>query len=152
MVREGSYEMNRRKGYIYMTVFANLMAKRVFFATPRKNSLFWVPVVAELPRHKSHPKDNQHVAIDIRAFRTRGARDTLGNARLVSDKLNVTRNVVEACDQVRKAESRADDGKPVRLEQTGPLWLNNRGNWTEKDVKKWESMVTGRCVPGRSTR
>jgi hypothetical protein len=56
--------------------------------------------------------------------------------------------VVEACDQVRKAESRADAGKRDRLERTRWMWLKNRVNWTEKEAQKWESMALERCVTG----
>jgi hypothetical protein len=34
-------EMNRRNGYYYLTVFADLVAKRVFFATPGKDASVW---------------------------------------------------------------------------------------------------------------
>jgi len=39
-----------------------------------------------------------------------GVNDSFGNARMVSDKFHVIQNVVAACDEVRKAESRADTG------------------------------------------
>ena len=28
------------------------------------------------------------------------------------------------------------------------MWLKNRGNWTEKEAQKWESMALERCVTG----
>ena len=28
------------------------------------------------------------------------------------------------------------------------MWLKNRGNWTEKEARKWESMALERCVTG----
>ena len=126
LVWVGADEMNWPIRHNYPTLFANLIAKRVLFATTGKDSSFWLAVAAELLRHNGHPKDIQNVAIDMSAFCTKGARDNLGNARMVSDKLHVIRNVVEACDQVRKAESRVDEGKPVRLEETPRMWLNNR--------------------------
>jgi transposase len=67
---------------------------------------------------------------------------------MVYDKFHVIQNVVEACDQVRKAESRADTGKRDRLERTQWMWLKNRVNWTEKESQKWESMALERCVTG----
>ena len=57
-------------------------------------------------------------------------------------------NVVGACDQVRKAESRADAGKRDRLERTRWMWLTNPVNWTETETQKWESMALERCVAG----
>jgi transposase len=76
----------------------------------------------------------------------KGVRDNIGNAQVVYDKFHVIHNVVDACDQVRKAESRADAGKRDRLERTRWMWLKNRVNWTETETQKWESMALQRCV------
>lgn len=66
----------------------------------------------------------------------------------VYDKFHVIQYVVEACDQIRKIESRADAGKRDQLERTRWMWLKNRENWTEKETLKWESMALERCVTG----
>ena len=79
---------------------------------------------------------------------TKGVASNLGNAQVVYDKFHVIQNVVEACDQVRKAESRSDAGKRELLERTRWMWLKNRANWTEKETHKWESMSLERCVTG----
>jgi transposase len=141
-------EMNRFKAHNYLTVFADLVAKRVLFATPGKDASVWEAFAAELLRHNGHPKAIQHVAIDMSAAYAKGVSDNLGNAQVVYDKFHVIQNGVEACDQVRKAESRADTGKRDRLERTRWMWLKNRVNWTEKETQKWESMALERCVTG----
>ena len=52
----GGDEMNRRKGHNYLTVFANLLAKRVLFATSGRDASVWEAFAAELLRHNScHP-------------------------------------------------------------------------------------------------
>ena len=142
----GADEMNRRKGHNYLTVFADLMTKRVLFATPGKDASVWETFSAELLRHNGHPKAIQHVAIDMSAAYTKGVSENLGNARVVYDKFHVIQNVVEACDEVRKAESRASAGKREQLERTRWMWRKNRVNWTEKETQKWESMALERGV------
>lgn len=144
----GADEMNRRKGHNYLTVFADLLAKRVLFATPGKDASVWEAFAAELLRHNGHPKAIRRVAIDMSAAYTKGVASNLGNAQVVYDKFHVIQNVVEACDQVRKAESRSDAGKRELLERTRWMWLKNRANWTEKETHKWESMSLERCVTG----
>jgi transposase len=144
----GADEMNRRKGHNYLTVFADLLAKRVLFATPGKDASVWDAFAAELLRHNGHPKAIRRVAIDMSAAYTKGVASNLGNAQVVYDKFHVIQNVVEACDQVRKAESRSDAGKRELLERTRWMWLKNRANWTEKETHKWESMSLERCVTG----
>jgi len=52
----GADEINRREGHNYLTVFADLVAKRVFFATPGKAASVWDAFAGELPRHNEHPK------------------------------------------------------------------------------------------------
>jgi transposase len=144
----GADEMNRRKGHNYLTVFADLLAKRVLFATPGKDASVWEAFAAELLRHNGHPKAIQYVAIDMSPAYIKGVSDNLGNAQVVYDKFHVIQNVVEACDRVRKVESRSNAGKRDQLERTRWMWLKNRVNWTEKEVQKWESMALERCVTG----
>ena len=144
----GGDEMNRRKGHNYLTVFADLLAKRVLFATPGKDASVWEAFAAELLRHNGHPKAIQYVAIDMSAAYIKGVSANFGNAQVVYDKFHVIQNVVEACDQVRKAESRSNDGKRDLLERTRWMWLKNRVNWTERETQKWESMALERCVTG----
>ena len=144
----GADEMNRRKGHNYLTVFADLLAKRVLFATPGKDASVWEAFAAELLRYNGHPKAIRRVAIDMSAAYTKGVASNLGNAQVVYGKFHVIQNVVEACDQVRKAESRSDAGKRELLERTRWMWLKNRANWTEKETHKWESMSLERCVTG----
>ena len=70
-----------------------------------------------------------------------GVSDKFGNAQVMYDKFHVIQNVVEACDQVRKAESRSNARKRNQLERTRWMWRKNRMNWTEKESQKWESMA-----------
>ena len=80
---------------------------------------------------------------------TRGVSDNLGNVRVVYDKFHVIQNVVEVCEQVWKAESRAEAGKRERLVWAGWMWwLKNRVNWNEKEANKWDSVALKRCVTG----
>jgi transposase len=146
----GADEMNRRKGHNYLTVFADLVQKRVLFATPGKGSETWESFAAEMPRHNGHPKSITQVAIDMSAAYIKGVRDHFGNAQVVYDKFHVIQNVVEACDQIRKLESRIDAASRERLERTRWLLRKNPENWTEKEAQKWESMAKERGVSGLS--
>ena len=144
----GADEMNRRKGHNYLTVFADLVQKRVLFATPGKGSETWEAFASEMPRHNGHPKSITQVAIDMSGAYIKGVRDHFGNAQIVYDKFHVIQNVVEACDQIRKLESRIDAASRERLERTRWLLRKNPENWTEKEAQKWESMAKERGVSG----
>jgi hypothetical protein len=52
----GAEDMNRCKGHNNLTVFADLFAKRVLFATLGEGASVWEEFVGELLRHNEHPK------------------------------------------------------------------------------------------------
>jgi transposase len=52
----GADKMNRRKGHNYLTVFADLVANRVLFATQCKDPSDWAAFAAGLLRHNRHPR------------------------------------------------------------------------------------------------
>ena len=97
-------------------------------------------------RHNGHHKTIQHVAIDMSAAYATGVSDNLGNAQVMYGKFHVIQNMVEACDQVWKAESRADAGKRKRLERTRWMWLKKQVDWTKKKTQKSESTTLKRFV------
>lgn len=68
--------------------------------------------------------------------------------QVVCDKFLATHNVVEACEKVRKADSKADAGKRDRLKRAGWISLKKQMNWTNKGGEKWESMALERFVMG----
>ncbi len=141
-------EMNWRIGHNYLTVFPDLTSNRLLLATPGKDASVWQAFAAELLRHNGNPKALQDVAIDMSAAHVSGVSDNFGNAQVVYDKFHVIQYVVEACDQIRKIESRADARKRDQLERTRWIWRKNRVNWTAKEALKWESMARERCVTG----
>ena len=94
----GADEVSRRERRNYLTVFADLLDKRVLFVTPGKDVSVWEAFAAELLRHNGQPKAIRRVAIDMSAAYTKGVASNLGNAQVVYDKFNVIQNVVEACE------------------------------------------------------
>ena len=84
LVCVGADEINRRKGHNYLTVFSDLLAKRVLFATPGNDTAVLEAFAAELLRHIGYPKAIQDVAINMSA----------AYLKEVGDKFHVTQNVV----------------------------------------------------------
>lgn len=76
-------EMNGRKGHKYLTVFANLVQKRMEFATPGKDAGTWEAFAAELLQHNGHPKAMNQMAIDVSAAYAKGVRENFANAQIV---------------------------------------------------------------------
>lgn len=132
----GADEMNRRKGHNYLTVFADLKAKRVVFATPGKDASTWEAFADELLKHNGHPKAITQAAIDMSPAYIKGVKENLGNAQIVFDKFHVIGQVNDAVDQVRRAEAQESSLAKRWLAKTQWIWRKNPENWTEKEALK----------------
>ena len=144
----GADEMNRRKGHNYVTVFADLVARRVVYATEGKDAETFERFAAELLEHNGHPKAITQVAIDMSAAYAKGVRENLGNAQVVYDKFHVVQHAVEACDRVRAAETRLGPEEQDKLSKTRWLFRKNPENWTTKESDRWKSLARERCATG----
>ena len=144
----GADEMNRKKGHNYLTVFADLEAKRVLLAVEGKDAGVWERFADELLKHNGHPKAITQVAIDMSAAYIRGVKDNLGNAQIVFDKFHLVSHAVDAVDKVRREEARSEGPVREQLEQTRWLWRKNPENWTEREADRWESLRDKPLVTG----
>ena len=130
----GADEMNRRKGHNYLTVFADLKARRVLFATEGKDASTWEAFVEELLKHNGHPKAITQAAIDMSPAYIKGVKANLGNAEIVFDKFHVIREVNEAVEKVRRLEAQAPGGAKDWLAKSQWIWRKNPENWTEGEA------------------
>jgi len=128
----GVDEMSVRKGHEYISVFADLVAKRVLFATEGKDQETWVKFVAELEKHNGHRHALTQVSMDMSPAYQAGVAENCRNAQVVFDKFHVVQNASKAVDQVRRAEVRTGNaGVWDALHKTAYLWRKNPENLTE---------------------
>lgn len=144
----GADEMNRRKGHNYLTVFADLVAKRVLLAVEGKDASVWQGFAEQLLAHNGHPKAITQVAIDMSAAYIKGVRENLGNAQVVFDKYHVVSQVVAAVDEVRRREVRQDAAAREQLEKSCWLWRKNPEGWTQREAARWEQLKDKPLVTG----
>ena len=127
-------EMSVRKGHEYISVFADLVKKRVLFATEGKDHQVWHTFVAALEEHNGHRHAITQVSQDMSAAYAKGVRETCGNAQVVFDKFHVIAHANKAVDEVRRAEVRLGGaGVWDALRQSQWLWRKNPENLTEKE-------------------
>ena len=127
-------EMSVRKGHEYISVFADLVQKRVLFATEGKDHQVWHTFVAALEQHNGHRHAVTQVSQDMSAAYQKGVRETCRNAQVVSDKFHVIAHANKAVDEVRRAEVRLGGaGVWAALKQSQWLWRKNPENLTEKE-------------------
>ena len=122
LVSLGVDEMSSRKGHHYLTVFADLVARRVVFATGGKDHTTFERFCEDLLAHNGHPKAITQVAIDLSAAYQKGVRENLGNAQMVFDPFHVCALVSTAVDEVRRLEAR-EGSEAVRASLSGSLYL-----------------------------
>jgi transposase len=125
--------MNRRKGHNYLTVFCDLIQKRVLFACEGKEAKAWAGFAQALCEHNGDPRSIAQASIDMSPAYIKGVKDNCRNAEIVFDKFHVIRAACEGVDQVRRAESRLDEEKKEQLKETMWLWRKNPENLSEKE-------------------
>ena len=127
-------EMSVRKGHEYISVFADLVKKRVLFATEGKDHQVWHDFVAALEKHNGHRHAITQVSQDMSPAYQKGVRETCRNAQVVFDKFHVLAHANQAVDEVRRAEVRLGGaGVWESLRQSQWLWRKNPENLTEPE-------------------
>ena len=137
----GVDEMNTRKGHNYLTVFADLVKKRVLFATEGKDHATFEAFVAALGAHNGHPKAITQAAIDMSKAYQKGVKENLPKAEIVFDKFHVVAQVNGAVDEVRRTETRQGDALVQKqLKKSRWLFCKNPENLSEKEQARLEEM------------
>jgi len=121
----GADEMNRRKGHHYLTVFCDLVRKRVLFATEGKEAKAWEAFAQALCEHNGDPRAIAEASIDMSPAYIKGVKENCRNAEIVFDKFHVIRQACDAVDMVRRAESGLGEEKKEALKETMWLWRKN---------------------------
>lgn len=130
----GVDELSVRKGHEYVSVFADLVQKRVLFATEGKDHATWEAFVAALEQHHGHRHALTQVSMDMSPAYQKGVRETYRNAQVVFDKFHVVAHAGQAVDEVRRAEVRSGGaGVWESLRRRQWLWRKNPENLTESE-------------------
>jgi transposase len=133
----GADEMNRRKGHNYVTVFADLLNKRVLFGVEGKDAATWEAFAQQLQAHNGHPKAITQIAIDMSPAYIKGVRENFANAQLVFDKFHVIQEANAGVEAVRRLESQQDEWKRANWPRANgfsartprPIRRRKRRNW-----------------------
>jgi transposase len=130
----GVDEMSVRKGHEYISVFADLVRKRVLFATEGKDKETWVKFLEALEQHNGHGHSITQASMDMSQAYQSGATENCRNVQLVFDKFHVIKNANEAVDKVRRAEVRlGGQGVWEALHKSQWLWRKNPENLTDQE-------------------
>lgn len=150
LVHLGVDEMNSRKGHEYLTVFADLVNKRVVFATDGKDHTTFRRFAEEILKHNGHPKAITAVAMDMSKAYQKGAKEELGNAQVVFDPFHVTALVSQAVDEVRRLESTVGPEAREALKKTIYLFRKNPENLSEKEQARLDELDLKHLATGQA--
>jgi transposase len=137
----GVDEMNLRKGHKYISVFADLVAKRVIYAVEGNDQQTWGSFVEAFEKHNGHRHSITQVSMDMSVQYKAGVREYCRNAQMVFDKFHVIAHANQGVDKVRKAEVRLG-GKGIweSLNKSQWLWRKNPENLTEKETQRLDQI------------
>jgi transposase len=133
----GVDEMALRKGQNYLSVFADLAAKKVIYAVEGADRHSWESFVQVLEEHNGHRHAITQASMDMSAGYQRGVQDNCRNAQIVFDKFHVLANANKKVDQVRQAEVRGGGpGVWEALHKSQWLWRKNPENLTPEQAQR----------------
>ena len=151
----GVDELGVRKGHEHVSVFADLVRKRVLFATAGKDQATWRKFVEALEKHHGHRHAITQASLDLSPAYQRGGADHCRNAQVVFDQFHGIKNASEAVAQVRRAEVRlGGQGIWDARSQSQWLWRKNPENLTESEqarlaTLKNKQLATAKAYPMR---
>ena len=148
--RVGMDETSARKGQDYISVFADLDAGRVLFATEGRDASTVERFAADLVAHGGDPKRVTTTSSDMSAAFIAGITAHLPNAALTFDRFHIAAKLSEAVDAVRREEVAT---RP-ELTRTRWLWLKNWANLSTSQRRELQRLMrpSARLATARAAR
>lgn len=134
----GVDEMSLHKGQSYLSVFADLVAKKVIFATEGKDIQTWAAFVRALSAHNGDPRSITQVSMDMSAAYESGVKENCRNAQVVFDKYHVIAKASQKVEMIRRREIRSGRaGVLGYLRKSQWLWRKNPENHNPEEKARW---------------
>jgi len=147
----GCDEMSVRKGHRYISVFCDLVGKRVLLAVPGKDKRVWEQFAQALEEHHSQARTVSEISMDMSKAYIAGATQHFGQAHIVFDKFHVLAHVNQAVDDVRKAEIRLG-GHLSRdaLKKTQWIWRKNPANHSQREQRQRQRLESQNLLTAKA--
>jgi len=144
--RVGLDETASRRGHNYISLFHDLVARRLLFACEGREKTVVKAFVEDLEAHGGQVENIDAVCIDMSKSYIAGVGEFLPDAEVTFDPFHVVAIVNKAVDQVRRQESK---NEPI-LKKTRYLWLRNESTRTAKQQEKFDSLPKSRLKTARA--
>jgi len=143
-------ETSARRGQDYVSVFMDLDAPKVVFATEGRDADTVERFAADLSAHRGSPEQVGTVSCDMSVAFVSGVGAHLPAAEITFDRYHVVAKANEAVDKVRRAE-RKDHPE---LAGSRYVWLKNAGNLTTEQQASlaWLTRPSAQLATARAWR
>jgi transposase len=135
--RVGMDETSGAKGQDYISIFADLDARRVLFATEGRCAQTVERFATDLAEHGGDPEKVTDTSSDMSTAFISGISQHLPNARMTFDRYHLAAKLSEAIDAVRRAELTT---RP-ELKHTRWLWLKNWANLSARQRRELHHLM-----------
>ncbi len=133
----GVDETSSRRGHGYITLFVDLNARRLLFATPGKDAKTFEKFSEDLQAHGGSAEAITNVGMDLSPAFQKGATEHLPNAEITFDRFHLMKLVNEAVAVVRKGEALTQPD----LKKTRWRWLKNDSNLKVEQKEKLRELL-----------
>ncbi len=147
----GCDELSARKGHNYLSVFADLEAKQVVYATEGKDASTWDRFAEELPKHNAKAEQIESVSIDMSPAYKSGAKKNCPGATIVFDRFHVMQTIGKAVDEVRRREHQSLLRKGNEsLKESMWLFRNNPEHLDEEQTAHLDDIKRANLVTAKA--
>ena len=129
-------ETASRRGHNYVSLFVDLVRRRVLFVAEGKDAGTVEAFAKDLAAHGGNPKAIAEVCIDMSPAFIAGIARSLPNAQITFDKFHLVKLINEAVDAVRRTEQKSH----AELKNSRYLWLRNPRNLSERQRTQLSSL------------
>jgi transposase len=136
VARIGVDETGAKRGQKYITLVADMEAKKLLFAVEGKDQETLNAFREDLVAHGGDPLQITEASIDMSQAFIKGLGDHFPNAHLTFDRFHVMKSLGEAVDEVRRQEVK----DCPELRKTRYVWLKNQSNLTAHQAEMLEAL------------
>jgi transposase len=141
-------ETASRRGHNYVSLFVDLVCRRVLFVAEGKDAGTVDAFATDLAAHGGNPQGVAEVCIDMSPAFITGAAESLPNAQITFDKFHLVKLINEAVDAVRRAEQKSR----IELKKSRYLWLKNPLNLSARQRTQLDNLSAENLKTGRAYR
>jgi transposase len=139
-------ETAAKRGHNYITLFADIDARRVVFIAEGRGQQTVAQFADWVDAHNSDASRIKEVCIDMSAAYIAGVTENLTEAEITFDKFHAVKLVNDAVDKVRRAETKS---RP-ELKGSRYLWLKNDANLSAAQLAERGSLDKANLKTGRA--